>query len=233
MEIKDDPESQSKAIRCHFKEVADTYDELATKNDMSHGILSAAAVKNIETGDKVLDIACGTGLVSEPLMRAGAEVFGVDGEEAMLSKFEKKGVAKDHLHMADLMGNGVKLPYASDYFDCIVCNGFLYYVRDFGPLFAEAQRVLKSGGRFHFSFEEEYGEDGKDYKIIEGRRVSKIMLEQRNRMVYFHNRPQTQALLAMQGFSEVDLTKPTFVHNSPTTGRPVYYTFVDARKTGL
>lgn len=41
-------------------------------------------------------------------------------------------------------------PYASESFDYVVCLGVLPFLRDLPPLFAETQRLLKTGGVFVF-----------------------------------------------------------------------------------
>jgi SAM-dependent methyltransferase len=43
------------------------------------------------------------------------------------------------------------LPFASDEFDCVTCQGLLHHLEDIRPCIAELARVLKPGGFFYVS----------------------------------------------------------------------------------
>jgi len=94
---------------------------------------------------RVLELGCGTGLNTEHLADHARAVVALDFSEAMLER------AKSRLH-----GRGVEflsrdlalgLPFADANFDVVVETLVLEHLPELGPLFAEAARVLRPGGR--------------------------------------------------------------------------------------
>lgn len=100
---------------------------------------------------RVLDIACGTGIFTRYLARQGAHVAGIDLSMKMLNKaieFEKKqplGIAYHHC-------TATRINMSDDRsFNAVTCNMSLMDIPDFEEVFSEANRVLKDRGRFVFS----------------------------------------------------------------------------------
>jgi demethylmenaquinone methyltransferase/2-methoxy-6-polyprenyl-1,4-benzoquinol methylase len=93
-------------------------------------------------GDRALDLACGTGLISERLARAvgSASVVGVDINRNMLLA----GARGDR---ALVQADAQRLPFADRTFDIVSAGYLLKYVRleRFVP---ELRRILRPGGRF-------------------------------------------------------------------------------------
>lgn len=226
-----DEADSGKSILSYFDGSAQTYEALALSTDVSQNFIVESARRHIQRGDRILDVACGTGLASAPLVQNGAEVFGIDGSQHMLDEFAKKGVAHD-LRLVNLQKT-MQFPYEDGFFNGIVCNGFLYFVADLGSFVAEAARVLKPGGFLTFNIEEEHGENGIAFCIVRGRQVSKKILEKMGTLVYFHNRAEVNLLLVTNGFGEIAIKGPVFVHKSPSTGRDVSFTFFTAKKVSF
>lgn len=100
----------------------------------------------LEPGQSLLDLGIGTGLASMPFRKAGLRVHGMDISQEMLDACRWKG-------FGDLMRHDLTsrpYPYASASFDHVICLGVLPFLRDLSRLFAEAQRLLKTGGVFVF-----------------------------------------------------------------------------------
>jgi ubiquinone biosynthesis O-methyltransferase len=101
---------------------------------------------------RVLDIGCGTGIVSLTLARKGFEVTGVDHSAAMLEIARQKSASQN-------LGTGVtfiqsdieKLGFKENTFDAITCQGVLHHLGDMRPVLAEAYRVLKPKGHLYIS----------------------------------------------------------------------------------
>ena len=95
---------------------------------------------------KVLDVACGPGIVACELARAGAEVTGIDLTPAMIDQARQR---------ADSMGVGVQyqvgdalhLPYDAACFDRVVTRYSFHHMPDPGKALAEMVRVCRKGGR--------------------------------------------------------------------------------------
>ncbi|MEZ4749477.1 MAG: bifunctional 2-polyprenyl-6-hydroxyphenol methylase/3-demethylubiquinol 3-O-methyltransferase UbiG [Bdellovibrionota bacterium] len=103
--------------------------------------------RHLSAGQKVLDVACGGGLVANPLAKEGFSVTGVDLSENSLKVARDQGVpGTEFLH-----GNAFDLPLESDSFDAVLLMDFLEHVDDPGRVLAEGARVLKPGGKLMFS----------------------------------------------------------------------------------
>jgi demethylmenaquinone methyltransferase/2-methoxy-6-polyprenyl-1,4-benzoquinol methylase len=100
-------------------------------------------------GQRVLDVATGTGLVAFALARRGCEVVGIDQSEDMLA------VARRHLserreldrRVTFVQGEAEKLPFADGEFDALTSTYLLRYVDDRAATMRELARVVKPDGR--------------------------------------------------------------------------------------
>ena len=97
-----------------------------------------------KAGDRVLDIACGTGFVASrvnPVTGTECKVVGVDVNEAMLNVAKKNTLIEWHL------GSAIDLPFKDDSFDVVLCQQGLQYFPDRPAAMREMARVLAPGGR--------------------------------------------------------------------------------------
>jgi demethylmenaquinone methyltransferase/2-methoxy-6-polyprenyl-1,4-benzoquinol methylase len=101
-------------------------------------------------GDRVLDVATGTGMVAAALARRSeCEVIALDQSEAML------GAARARFHRAPqlaaqislIRGEAEQLPFADAEFDALTFTYLLRYVDDRAATMRELARVVKPGGR--------------------------------------------------------------------------------------
>jgi SAM-dependent methyltransferase len=104
--------------------------------------ISRVHAKN--TGDKLLDIGCGTGDFTIPLGRNYKEVHGVDVSPECIAVFEKLLPAGSN-YTAHLI-NAAKLPFPDQFFDSIVTVETLEHVEDLAGVAKEAARVLQPKG---------------------------------------------------------------------------------------
>ena len=101
-----------------------------------------------QDGDRVLDVACGTGLVATRVRLASQKlciVTGIDINEGML------GVARNNSEVEWRQGNAAAMPFAEGSFDLVLCQQGLQYFPDRPAAVQEMARVLVPGGRLAVS----------------------------------------------------------------------------------
>jgi demethylmenaquinone methyltransferase/2-methoxy-6-polyprenyl-1,4-benzoquinol methylase len=104
----------------------------------------------VAPGDRVLDVATGTGMVAAALVeRYGCSVVGLDQSEGMLAKARARLAGRPELAARiDLVaGEAERLPFGDGEFDALSFTYLLRYVDDVPATLAELARVVKPGGR--------------------------------------------------------------------------------------
>jgi SAM-dependent methyltransferase len=104
----------------------------------------------VAPGQKVLDVACGTGVVGVTAARRGAKVSGLDLSPVLIERARKNaGIAGVDIDFVD--GDAEVLPYPDASFDVVLSQfGHMFAPRP-GVVVQEMLRVLKAGGRIAFS----------------------------------------------------------------------------------
>lgn len=141
--------------------VREVFDSVAERYDVMNDLMSLgvhrlwkhyfAARSGVRPGDKVLDLAGGTGditaLMSKRVGRTGQVVLS-DINEAMLvrgrARLEDMGVVGN---VVPAIADAEKLPFASGHFDAVTMAFGLRNVTNQNAVLAECHRVLKPGGR--------------------------------------------------------------------------------------
>jgi demethylmenaquinone methyltransferase/2-methoxy-6-polyprenyl-1,4-benzoquinol methylase len=101
-------------------------------------------------GDRVLDVATGTGLVAQELVRRyRCRVVGLDQSPAMLTRaYAKLGSDPRLVGRVELIeGEAEHLPFADAEFDHLTFTYLLRYVDDPATTLRELARVVRPGGR--------------------------------------------------------------------------------------
>jgi demethylmenaquinone methyltransferase / 2-methoxy-6-polyprenyl-1,4-benzoquinol methylase len=94
--------------------------------------------------DRVLDVATGTGMVAEALVRRyGCRVVGLDQSADMLAVARERTGVFEQL----VAGRAESLPFADETFDHLTFTYLLRYVDDPAATMRELARVVKPGGR--------------------------------------------------------------------------------------
>ncbi len=133
-------------------EVAAMFDRVASRYDVANDVLSLgqdrawrrAVVEAVEprSGQRVLDLAAGTGTSSEPFARVGCFVAPTDISLGMLTVGQQR-----RPDLPFVAGDALRLPYADESFDAVTMSFGLRNTSD--PLAAcvELRRVTRPGGR--------------------------------------------------------------------------------------
>lgn len=100
-------------------------------------------------GARVLDLGCGTGLLSYALYDLGYDVVACDASQAMLDQLSAGGGDRK---IELRLGNGFDIPAATGEFDLVVSRMFMQHFADWVLILREKARVTRSQGRVLFDF---------------------------------------------------------------------------------
>ena len=98
-------------------------------------------------GQRILDVATGTGMVAFGLARRGATVVGLDQSEQMLNAARERLAAEPSDNLTFIQGEAEHLPFADGEFDALTFTYLLRYVDDRAATMRELARVVRPGGR--------------------------------------------------------------------------------------
>ncbi|GAB2527552.1 demethylmenaquinone methyltransferase [Paramicrobacterium agarici] len=148
MSKKADLAKQPEQVSAMFDEVAERYDitndVLSFGNDRLWRIALRRAV-DPRPGDRVLDLAAGTGTSSAALAATGATVVAADFSPGMIAEGRRRF---GHLPNIDFVeADATNLPFGDDEFDAVTISFGLRNVVDPKKALAEMLRVTKPGGR--------------------------------------------------------------------------------------
>jgi ubiquinone/menaquinone biosynthesis C-methylase UbiE len=102
------------------------------------------------SGERVLDVACGTGLVTfraADMVGPTGMVVGTDISDAMVDQCMRKAEAQGLSNVTFARMEAEKMDAADAYFDAVLCGLGLMYVTNFAGAIEEMFRVTKPGGR--------------------------------------------------------------------------------------
>jgi trans-aconitate methyltransferase len=91
-------------------------------------------------GERILDLGCGDGALTQALGASGATVVGVDDSAYMVAAAKRRGLD------ARVM-DGQRLRFDAE-FDAVFSNAALHWMPDAGAVVAGVARALRPGGRF-------------------------------------------------------------------------------------
>ena len=133
-------------------DVAAMFDHVAARYDLANDVLSLgqdrawrrAVLEAVAArpGERVLDLAAGTGTSSEPFADAGAVVVPTDLSLGMLAVGKRRRPA-----LSFVAADALQLPYADASFDAVTISFGLRNVEDTAAALEEMRRVTRPGGR--------------------------------------------------------------------------------------
>lgn len=147
-----------------------------------------------KAGERVLDLGCGDGRLSEKLTHMACQVVAVDASADMIKAAKARGL---DAHVLD----GQDLPFENE-FDAVFSNAALHWMKEQQQVVAGVYRALKVGGRFVG----EFGGYGNVATIVAALRSALIA---RGLSVpepwYFPRVEEYQSLLESRGFKVVSI----------------------------
>jgi demethylmenaquinone methyltransferase / 2-methoxy-6-polyprenyl-1,4-benzoquinol methylase len=144
-------------------EVAAMFDALAGRYDLMNDVLSMGQVRSwrksvqrilrVGPGDRVLDLAAGTGTSSVSFAASGADVVACDFSLGMLQAGQARLAKSDPLRaktrgrVSFAAGDALRLPFRDGAFDAVTISFGLRNVHGTRDALAEMRRVTRPGGR--------------------------------------------------------------------------------------
>jgi trans-aconitate methyltransferase len=95
---------------------------------------------NPKPGERILDLGCGDGALTEKIAARGCSVVGLDSSEAQIAAARTRGLDAR-------TGDARDLPFSAE-FDAVFSNAVLHWIQDVDRTLAGVYRALKPGGRF-------------------------------------------------------------------------------------
>ena len=132
--------------------IAGMFDRVAARYDIVNDLLSLGQTKrwrrivcdavDAQPGERVLDLAAGTGTSSVPLLASGAQVVSADFSLGMLAQGRRQ-----YPQVQFVAADALRLPFADESFDAATMSFGLRNVSDLDLALSELRRVVRPGGR--------------------------------------------------------------------------------------
>lgn len=143
-----------------------------------------------QPGERILDLGCGDGVLTEKIAQAGAEVVGIDTSADLLTAARQRGLDARSMDAQQLAFNSE--------FDAVFSNAALHWMKRPADVVAGVSRALKPGGRFVG----EFGGHGNVAAIHTAifAVFSRLDVDLSSHWLYFPTPAEYQELLETHGF---------------------------------
>ena len=151
------------------------------------------ALMDLQPGDRILDLGCGTGWASRRLARiaASGEVVGIDVADEMLRRAGQASAGIRNVRY--LWGSAENIPAEDNHFTKVLSVESFYYYADQRKALDELHRVMAPGGRL-FILINLYKDNHYSLRWVSELKVS----------VQIRSESEYVALLQQSGFTEVE-----------------------------
>ncbi len=132
-------------LRARYRQWAHRYDQ-AFASYSERTLAEATRILGDPLPTRILDLACGTGLLIERLLRRTPtlQVTGVDLSEEMLARATARVEHNERVEL--LHGRAERIPATSGTFDAVVIANAFHLVEDQAAALRECRRVLRPAG---------------------------------------------------------------------------------------
>jgi len=190
---------------------------------------SAIELLQLQPGESVLDIGCGTGDLCRTLTEAGAHTHGIDYSEEMIAR------ARDKYPQLSFEAADAQAYRTDRSFDAVFSNAALHWMKQPLAVIETVNSVLKPGGRFVAEFGGQRNVDGVVTALGEALKQYEVDANGRNPW-YFPSMGQYVALLEQAGFRveyACHFSRPTALDNGEQGLEQWLDMFAEAFFTGL
>ena len=198
-----------------WNEVAPYYHKRWAKNEIGPFNVTNELIKSakIKSGQKVLDLACGTGLVTKKILNKvgkNGEVYGIDSSNAAL-KIAKKWVGgKKNIHF--VRGDAETIEFNTK-FDAITCQFALFFFPNEQIVLKNMKKFLKKNGIIALSIHGKYNVPYFDSILNPIKKFIPDYLPQYPEMDRFGTKEIFKKTLSKAGFQKIVVRKMTFQYS--------------------
>lgn len=177
----------------------------------------------IEPGERVLDIACGTGVITRLAARrigtdSRGRILGLDISAPMLEVARLTPLSDTDAPIEWLEGNALALPLPDASFDVVLCQHGLQQLSDRPAALHEMRRVLTDDGRLAISVWSDLARNPGMAALVAAleRQIGKEAADNRRRPFSLNDADELQRLLADAGFREIQIKTATGTTHFPS-----------------
>lgn len=162
-------------------------------------------IADLQPGERVLDVACGTGIVARlAFQKVGdtGSVTGLDINPGMLAV--ARSVAKD-LPIEWHEASAEDMPFPNNSFDVVICQLGIQFMEDRSAALQEMYRVLVPGGRMLMNVPGPAGEPFAIFAEAMGKNISPDAEEFANHVFVLNDTEEIRQLINEAGFNNIDV----------------------------
>ena len=152
-QLTDDPymmkDDSAKIKYIGYEDIGESYsgDSLFKKTNIDEKYMK---IRDIIGDGLLLDLACGDGIYSVPLIKLGVKVISMDISDKMLSLLYKRAKIEevDTSNLLVCRANALNIPLIDNSVDAVIASGVLHLISKPEVVVKEIYRVLKKGGKY-------------------------------------------------------------------------------------
>lgn len=129
----------------YFDNVAESWDEMRTDFFPESVRETAYSKLNIDKNTIAVDMGCGSGFITEGLIKKDCNIIAIDQSPAMLNQIKKK--YGKYKKLKTKIGTSLNIPLSDHSVDAVFANMYLHHVSTPLKAIKEMVRVLKKGGK--------------------------------------------------------------------------------------
>jgi len=143
----DDDKKRIKKEKRFWEKQAKSYDKISTKvYEEAYRVSIKKAKEILEPKQNVLEIGCGTGIITFGVADSVENITAIDISPKMIEKAKEKNKRSDKNNIDFKVADGYELPYNDEEFDVILLFNVLHMVKQPERQLKEIHRLLKKDG---------------------------------------------------------------------------------------